>query len=56
MNTKRVAAEAQHLHILTHLIISEAIEQYINYLVKFIEQLVRDTVLLVKSAVNYFCS
>ena len=56
MNTKRVTAEAQHLHILTHLTISEAIEQYTNYLVKFIKQLIRDTMSLVKSAADYFCS
>ena len=56
MNMKRVAVRVQHFHILTHLTISEAIEQYTDYLVKFIKQLVRNTVLLIKLAVDYFCS
>ena len=32
MNTEKIAAETQHFHIFTHFIISEAIKQYINYL------------------------
>ena len=56
MNTKKVVMKAQHFYILTHLIISETIKQYIDYLMKFIKQLVRDTILLVKSIISYFCS
>ena len=53
---KKVTAEAQYFHIFTHLIISEVIEQYTNYLIKFIKQLIKNTMLFVKSAVSYFCS
>jgi len=56
MNTKKVTTEVQHFHIFTHLIISEAIKQYTDYLMKFIKQLIRDTMLLVKSTAGYFCS
>ena len=56
MNTKKITMKAQHFHILTHLIISEAIKQYTDYLMKFIKQFIRDTISLVKSAVSYFCS
>ena len=56
MNTEKVAAEAQHFHIFIHLTISKAIEQYMNYLMKFIKQFIKNTMLLVKSATNYFCS
>ena len=55
MNTEKITAEAQHFHILTHLITSEAIEQYIDYLMKFIKQLIRNIMLLVKSVADYFC-
>ena len=55
MNTKSIAAEAQHLHIFTYLTISEKIKQYTDYFTEFIEQLVRDTVLITKSKTNYFC-
>ena len=56
MNTEKVTAEAQHLHIFTHFIISEAIEQYTDYLMKFIKQFIRNIMLLVKSTADYFCS
>ena len=56
MNTEKVAAEAQHLHILIHLTISEVIEQYTDYLMKFIEQFIRNTMSFIKSAADYFCS
>ena len=56
MNTEKITMKAQYFHILIHLIISETIKQYTNYLVKFIKQLVRDTMLLIKSTADYFCS
>ena len=55
MNMKRIAAEIQHFHILTHLIISETIKQYTDYLMKFIKQLIKNTILFIKSIVSYFC-
>ena len=55
MNTEKITAEAQHFHILTHLITLKAIKQYTDYLMKFIKQIIKNTILLVKSAVNYFC-
>ena len=56
MNMKKITAETQYFYILTHLIISETIKQYIDYLMKFIKQLIKDTILLVKSIISYFCS
>ena len=56
MNIKKIATKVQHFYIFTHLIISEAIKQYMNYLMKFIKQLIKDTMLLIKSAADYFCS
>ena len=55
MNTEKVTAKAQHFYILIHLIISETIEQYTDYLMKFIKQLIKNTILFVKSAADYFC-
>ena len=55
MNTEKITAKAQHFYIFIHFIISEAIEQYMNYLMKFIKQFVKNTILFIKSAVNYFC-
>ena len=56
MNMKKIIIKTQHFHILIHFIISEVIEQYTDYLMKFIKQLIRNTMLLVKSAADYFYS
>ena len=56
MNMKKVAIKAQHLYILIHLIISETIKQYTDYLMKFIKQLIKNIILLVKSTISYFYS
>ena len=55
MNTKKVAAEAQHFHILIHLITSEIIEQYMNYLMKFIKQLIKNISECLYKNDDHFC-
>jgi len=56
MNKDEIAAEAQHLCMLKSLSTISDIEDYTEYLMNFLQQLIEMTVLLAKSGKEYACS
>ena len=56
MNKKKIAAEAQHLQQSDSLDISENIEDYINYLLRFMKNLMNLTVFWTQSMSDFMCS
>ena len=56
MNKDEIAAETQHLHMLKSLSTISDIEDYTEYLMSFLQQLIEMTVLLVKPEKEYACS
>ena len=56
MNMNEIAADIQHFQVFNHFESLTEIDRYTDYLTEFIEHLVDNTVLLIKSAVEHACS
>ena len=56
MNKEDIVADTQYLHMSKLLNTILEIEEYTNYLMNFLQQLIELIVLLVKSKQRYICS